>query len=103
MRFDSGAVLRRTKRFARVGTVSSMSPLIWIQPANLAGFFLPAAGERGASGCTSDPGAKSVVPEPPIDIPSRRRVLDAAPRAADHRSELIRDREIRDERVCLQI
>ena len=48
--FDYGIVLRRTKGFARVGTVSSMSPLIWIQPASLAGFFLPAAAKRGTSG-----------------------------------------------------
>jgi hypothetical protein len=31
--------LQRTKRFAIVRLVSSMSPLIWIQPANLGGLF----------------------------------------------------------------
>jgi hypothetical protein len=34
-------LLRRTNAFAIVVAVSSMSPLIWIQPATLAGFFLP--------------------------------------------------------------
>ncbi len=32
-------MLQRTKRFAIVRLVSSMSPLIWIQPATMAGFF----------------------------------------------------------------
>ncbi|QYD69318.1 hypothetical protein KZJ38_02735 [Paraburkholderia edwinii] len=35
-------LLRRTKPFAIVIPVSSMSPLIWIQPATSAGFFLSA-------------------------------------------------------------
>jgi hypothetical protein len=32
-------MLRRIKPFAKICLVSSMSPLIWIQPANLGGLF----------------------------------------------------------------
>jgi hypothetical protein len=32
-------MLRRTKRFAMICLVSSMSPLIWIQPAQVGGLF----------------------------------------------------------------
>jgi hypothetical protein len=32
-------MLRRTKRFASICLVSSMSPLIWIQPAHIGGLF----------------------------------------------------------------
>jgi len=86
--FDYGIVLRRTKGFARVGTVSSMSPLIWIQPANLAGFFLPVAGKRvsrcaprplvpcrgsGRETLKSSPPPQAVVQKSPIDIGHEHR------------------------------
>lgn len=86
MHFDCRILLRRTKRFARVGPVSSMSPLIWIQPATRRAFFYP---ERPGSSagpaskpCTradllraSAHRLRAVVQKPPIDIRRERRIL----------------------------